>query len=147
MIQNFEEFVLNESEKWTKKKQQDIMMNYNLFDCKLWTKPADYTLMNNMKNVFRAYANNFGQLEVVDNAADWYFDDTDCVSETSGKTEFSVNGMTNAEIFVKLYYHFNLDKTMPKLKEMIIDKAENGDSYYQHNENVQEFAKLFKKGR
>lgn len=59
--------------------------------------------MNNMKNVFRAYANNFGQLEVVDNAADWYFDDADCVSEISGKTEFSVNGMTNAEIFVKLY--------------------------------------------
>lgn len=145
-IQNFEEFVLNES-KWTKSKQQDIMMKYNLFDCKSWTKPADYDLMNNMKNVFKAYAGFFAQEEIIDNIEGWYFDGMSCVNEVSNKDEFSAKGMTNAEIFVKLYYTFNLDKVMPKLKEMIIDKAENGDSYYQHNVNVQEFAKLFKKGR
>lgn len=34
MIHNFEEFVLNESNRWTKQKQQDTMAKYNLFDCK-----------------------------------------------------------------------------------------------------------------
>ncbi|MBQ1570667.1 MAG: hypothetical protein IIZ78_06065 [Clostridiales bacterium] len=127
----------------SKSKQQHIMTKYGLFDCKLWTKSADPELLSNLKYIFMVYANNYGRLNEIENLLHWYFDGDTCINEDDPKNNFSIDGMTNAEVLVKIYYMFALDKAMPELKENIIDKAENGDSYYRHNVNVQEFARLF----
>ena len=147
-MKNLKQFILEASNKEIKNWQK-IVNKYNLFDNKEWLAPANYDFMNNMKEIFKAYCGSFfGDPMKAEQIGGWYFDDNECVDEKTGRTVFVVKpNMTNAELFVKLYYEMGIDKIFKKLADYMIKMSEQSDPYYANSENVQEFAKLFKEGK
>lgn len=147
-MKNLKQFILEASKKEIKNWQK-IVNEYNLFDNKKWLNTADSDFMNNMKEIFKAYCGSFfGDPMKAEQIGGWYFDGNDCVDEKTNKTLFTVKpNMTNAELFVKLYYEMEIDKIFKKLADYMISMSERPDPYYVNSENVQEFAKLFKEGK
>ena len=147
-MKNLKRFILEASNKEIKNWQK-IVNEYNLFDNKDWLKPVDYNFMNKMKEIFKAYCGSFfGDPMKAEQIGGWYFDGNECVDEKTNKTLFKVKpGMTNAEVFVKLYYEMEIDKIFKKLADYMIKMSEKEDQYYKDSKNTQEFAKLFKEGK